>query len=181
MFFIYIVGYYDVDSIRLWWWEPKMFIIMLCKQPILVGTNIFTSLLTASRTEKKKHIFLIYWSDYFSNTDFIRILKKSYCKHESMIFLILKHWIVCNFYFTGGQRRPPPTSPVQGVVVVVIPRMALIWLMTKSLIMPMRRSSIRPLLAISPASLSSVGTGLAKAREQTRKQTRRVLIIFSWG
>ena len=26
----------------------------------------------------------------------------------------------------GGQRRPPPTRPVQGVVVVVMPRMALI-------------------------------------------------------
>ena len=64
------------------------------------------------------------------------------------------------------------------VVVVVIPRMALIWLMTKSLIIPMRRSSRRPLLAISPASVSSAGTGLAKAKEQTRKQTRRVLIIL---
>ena len=66
-----------------------------------------------------------------------------------------------------------------------MPRMALIWLMTKSLIIPMMRSSKRPLSTISPASASSAGTGLAKAREQRRKQTRRVLIIFSgeadWG
>ena len=80
----------------------------------------------------------------------------------------------------GGQRRPPPTRPEQGVVVVVIPRMALIWLMIMSLIRPMRRSSTRPLSTISPASVSSAGTGLAKAREQTRKQTRSVLIILEW-
>ena len=66
-----------------------MFIIMLCKQPILVGTNIFTSLLTASRTEKK--ISFLYTGQTFFNTEFIRILKKSYCKNESMIFIILKH------------------------------------------------------------------------------------------
>ena len=40
--FYYIVGYYDVDSIMLRWREPKMFIIMLCKQLMLVGT-IFIS------------------------------------------------------------------------------------------------------------------------------------------
>ena len=38
--------------------EPKMFIIMLCKQPILVGTNIYTSLLTASRTEKNLAFYI---------------------------------------------------------------------------------------------------------------------------
>ena len=90
-------------------------------------------------------------------------------------------FLIVDFYFAGGQRSPPPISPVHGVVVVVIPRMALIWLMIMSLISPMRRSSTRPLSTISPASVSSAGTGLAKAREQTRKQTRRVLIIFSRG
>ena len=92
-------------------------------------------------------------------------------------------FLIVDFYFAGGggQRSPPPISPVHGVVVVVIPRMALIWLMIMSLISPMKRSSTRPLSTISPASVSSAGTGLAKAREQTRKQTRRVLIIFSGG
>ena len=131
-------------------------------------------------------------------------MKKRYCEHESMIFLMLKRWnfLISDFYFPGGQRRPPPTSPVLGVVVVVIPRMALIWLMTRSLIIPIKRSpresgtpdspdspdslesnrsSNRPLSTLSPASVSSAGTGLAKAREQRRKQTRRVLIIFSGG
>ena len=86
---------------------------------------------------------------------------------------MLKRWnfLISDFYCPG----------VLGVVVVVIPRMALIWLMIMSLIRPMRRSSTRPLSTISPASVSSAGTGLANAREQRRKQTRRVLIIFSGG
>ena len=86
-----------------------------------------------------------------------------------------------SFYLTGagGQSRPPPRGPEQGVVVVVMPRMALIWLMMRSLIMPMRRSSTKPLSTVSPASASSAGTGLAKATEQMRKENRRVLIIFS--
>ena len=42
-------------------------------------------------------------------------------------------------------------------------------------------SSSRPLSTLSPAWVSSAGTGLANAREQRRKQTRRVLIIFSGG
>ena len=85
-----------------------------------------------------------------------------------------------NFYLTGagGQSRPPPRGPEQGVVVVVMPRMALIWLMIMSLIMPMMRSSTSPLSAISLASLSSAGTGLAKATEQIRKAMRRVLIML---
>ena len=65
-----------------------MFIIMLCKQPILVGTNIYTSLLTASRTEKTSLFYILLVSIFYKN--FIRILKKSCCKLESMIFLILK-------------------------------------------------------------------------------------------
>ena len=100
-----------------------------------------------------------------------------------MIFLILKLRNISDFYLTGGQSRPPPIRPVQGVVVVVIPRMALIWLMIMSLIRPIKRSSTRPLSTLSPDSpdRSSAGTGLAMAREQTRKQTRSVLIIFSGG
>ena len=61
-----------------------------------------------------------------------------------MIFLMLKRWnfLISDFYCPGGQRRPPPIGPVLGVVVVVvvIPRMALIWLMTRSLIIPIKRS-----------------------------------------
>ena len=49
-----------------------------------------------------------------------------------------------------------------------MPRMALIWLMIMSLIMPMMRSSTSPLSAISLASLSSAGTGLAKATEKEK-------------
>ena len=72
-----------------------MFIIMLCKQPILVGTNIYTSLLTASRTEKTSLFF--YTGQTFFYKTFIRILKKCYCKHESMIFLMLKRWNFSDF------------------------------------------------------------------------------------
>ena len=50
--------------------------------------------------------------------------------------------------------------------------------MIPSLINPMMRSSTRPLSTLSPASLSSAGTGLARATEQMRKVTRIVLIIF---
>ena len=136
-----------IDFSRKWLihfsWYPLPVCLRYCGVTVCPLTES-RSKIKVSVIHKHSNKGLSYHIRGFFIIKFTRILKKCYCKHESMIFLMLKRWnfLISDFYFPGGQRRPPPTSPVQGVVVVVvvIPRMALIWLMTRSLIIPIKRS-----------------------------------------
>merc|ERR1711911_481639 len=90
--------------------------------------------------------------------------------------------------FIQGQIRPRGPQSGAGVVVVVMPRMLLIWLMTMSLMVLISRSSSSPLFTTNSllSSLDSadsmesdaLDTGLARVALRRRKTINTVLIMF---